>query len=66
MEIFSRDLDGGEMLLSDLPLFEAQASTNLIHWLTLPDVFSVTNGALLLRDAGAARWSQRFYRVVEH
>jgi hypothetical protein len=66
MEFSSRDSDGGEMLQSDLPLFEAQVSTNLIHWLTLPDVLSVTNGSLLLLDAEAAQWPQRFYRVVEN
>ena len=66
MEIFSRDADGGALLSSDLPLFEAQASTNLIHWHTLPGVLSVTNGSLLLRDPEAARLPRRFYRMVEH
>ncbi|NOS71275.1 MAG: hypothetical protein HOP33_15250 [Verrucomicrobia bacterium] len=65
LEITSRDADGGELIPSDLPLFEAQASTNLIHWQTLPDVLSVTNGSLLLRDVDANHWPQRFYRVVE-
>ncbi len=66
LEISSRDADGGELIPSDLPLFEAQSSTNLIHWQTLPDALSVTNGSLLLRDADANHWPQRFYRVVEH
>lgn len=66
LEISSRDADGGELIPSDLPLFEAQASTNLIHWQTLADALCVTNGSLMLRDVDASHWPQRFYRVVEH
>ena len=66
MDISSRDSDGGTLTTNDLPLFEAQASTNLIHWQTLPDVMSVTNGTLLLRDASASQRPRRFYRVLEH
>ncbi len=65
MEIFSRDADGGALNTNDLRLFEAQTSTNLLNWQTLPDVLSVTNGSLLLRDPAALVWPQRFYRVVE-
>ena len=66
MEIVSRDADDGTLLPQDLPLFEAQASTNLLSWETLPNVLSVTNDALLLRDTNVGRLPQRFYRIVEH
>ena len=66
MEIVSRDADDGTLLPQDLPLFEAQTSTNLLIWETLPNVLSVTNDALLLRDTNAGRLPQRFYRIVEH
>ena len=66
VELLSRDANGSAMLTNDLPKFEAQASADLVHWQTLPDVLSVTNGSLLLRDPAASQWPQRFYRVVEH
>jgi hypothetical protein len=66
VEIVSRDATGGWLTPQDLPFFEAQASTNLIHWQPLWNGLSITNGALLLRDPEAAGWPQRFYRVVEH
>jgi hypothetical protein len=48
-----------------LPAFEAQASTNLVDWVTLADALSLTNGSLLLRDADSTNHPQRFYRLVE-
>jgi hypothetical protein len=65
-EVFSGDADGGLLLAQDLAAFEAQASTNLIHWEVLADALSVTNGSLLLRDPGRTNHPMRFYRVVEH
>ena len=50
----------------DAPAFEAQASTNLVDWESLPNVLSLTNGSFFLRDTNAAQWPKRFYRVVEH
>lgn len=65
VELLSRDSTGGALAGGDLAKFEAQASTNLLQWQTLPGVLSVTNGSLLLRDPVAGQWPQRFYRVVE-
>ena len=50
----------------DLPAFEAQGSTNLVDWVTLPDALALTNGSLLLRDMDRTNQPQRFYRIVEH
>lgn len=66
MAILSRDADDGALSALDLPMFEAQVSTNLVHWQVLPESLSVTNGSLLLRDPAALLWPQRFYRIVEH
>jgi hypothetical protein len=66
VQLLSQDVDGRTMAASLLPKFEAQTSSNLVDWVALPDALSVTNGSLLIRDPDAYRWSQRFYRVVEH
>lgn len=66
MELFSRDVDGSAVPAALLPKFEAQVSSNLIHWLTLSNALSCTNGSLRLCDPAPPRWPQRFYRVVEH
>ena len=62
----STDANGGLLSLSDLANFEAQASTDLVNWVTLTNVFSLTNGMLQLQDNGGTNWPARFYRIVEH
>jgi hypothetical protein len=62
---FSGDADGGTLSSTDLPNFTAEASSNLIDWIALPNVLSVTNGALLLQDPNQAGFSSRFYRILE-
>lgn len=62
----STDADGGLLSPSDLANFEAQASTNLTDWVTLPDALSLTNGMLLLQDAGPTNYPARYYRIIEH
>jgi hypothetical protein len=62
----SGDVNGGSIPDSDLAAFEAQASTNLVDWATLPNALSVTNGQLLLQDPVQTNYPARYYRVLEH
>jgi len=62
--VTSTDANGGQLSPSDLANFEAQASTNLVNWVTLPCV-SLTNGLLQLQDSGS-NYTTRYYRIVEH
>ena len=62
----STDANGGLLSPSDLPNFEAQASTNLVDWVTLPNALSLTNGMLELQDNTRTNWPTRFYRLLEH
>jgi alpha-tubulin suppressor-like RCC1 family protein len=61
----STDANGGLLSPSDLANFEAQASTNLANWVTLPGALSLTNGMLLLQDGGS-NYTARYYRIIEH
>ncbi len=63
--VLSGDADGGRLLPGDLPGFQAQASTNLVNWETLSNSLTLTNGMLLLWDAGSTNWPSRFYRILE-
>jgi alpha-tubulin suppressor-like RCC1 family protein len=65
-QLTSTDANGGLLSPSDLPNFEAQASTDLVNWLTLPNALSLTNGMLLLQDSGSTNYSARYYRILEH
>ena len=60
------DADGGKLCPEDLARFEAQASTNLINWTSLPNALVFTNGSLLLRDQANTNMRMRFYRLLEH
>ena len=64
--VTSGDADGGALLPEDLPALEAQASTNLVDWVTLPGVPVLTHGSLVLRDPDGTNFPVRFYRMVEH
>jgi alpha-tubulin suppressor-like RCC1 family protein len=44
---------------------QVQASTDLVHWLTLTGACTLTNGALQWRDAACSNYPARFYRVLE-
>lgn len=65
-QLTTTDANGGLLALADLANFEAQASTNLLNWVTLPNALSLTNGALLLQDAGPTNYPARYYRILEH
>ena len=62
----STDANGGLLSPSDLANFEAQVSTNLVNWATLPNALSLTNGMLLLQDNGSTNYAARYYRILEH
>ncbi len=66
LAFLSRDSDGGQLATADLASFEAQASSNLLDWVALPGVLSLTNGWLMLHDPSSAVYASRFYRIVEH
>src|SRR5262249_9056723 len=64
--VISGDADGGTLLPSDLPNFEAQTSSNMLNWAVLSNSLSLTNGMLLLTDPGTSSYRYRFYRILEH
>ena len=66
LQLSSTDANGGLLTLANLANFEAQASTNLVDWTTLPDALSLTNGLLQLQDAARTNFNTRYYRIVEH
>jgi alpha-tubulin suppressor-like RCC1 family protein len=63
---FSGDSDGGLLTANDLAGFTAQASSNLVNWVTLPNALSITNGFLMLQDSAQTNYPSRFYRIVEN
>jgi hypothetical protein len=62
---YAGDADGAPLLPSDLAGFTPQTSTNLLDWIPLTNALTLSNGVLLIRDAGASNYPARFYRVVE-
>lgn len=67
LQLTSTDVNGGGTLSpSDLPNFEAQASTDLVNWVTLPNALSLTNGTLQLSDSSRTNYAARYYRIIEH
>ncbi len=65
-QLTSTDANGGLLAASDLVNFEAQVSTNLMNWVTLPNALSLTNGMLLLSDPPQTNSPARYYRIIEH
>jgi alpha-tubulin suppressor-like RCC1 family protein len=61
----SGNMDGGPLEPADVTGFQAQASTNLVNWVTLPGPLTLTNGVVAVRDAEATNHTVRFYRMVE-
>jgi alpha-tubulin suppressor-like RCC1 family protein len=66
LQFASGDMGGGALSPSDLANFEAQASTNLIDWITLTNALSLTNGMLMLQDQPVNHYTDRYYRIIEH
>jgi hypothetical protein len=66
LQLTSSDVNGGTLSLSDLANFEAQASTDLMNWVTLTNALSLANGMLQLQDNTGTNWPTRFYRILEH
>ncbi len=62
---WSSDADGGALMPGDAAAMEAQVSTNLVDWTSLPGAVALTNGMLWIQDAEATNHPSRFYRVVE-
>ncbi len=65
-QLTSSDVDNGQVSVDDLTFFEAQYSTNLADWISLPGALQLTNGRLRVLDAPGGDDSMRFYRVIEH
>ena len=61
-----KDANGGLLTAANLTNFSAQASTDLVNWVTLPNALSLTNGMLLLQDSSSSNFATRYYRLVEH
>ena len=66
LQLASTDANGGLLQPADLANFEAQASTDLVNWVTLTNALSLTNGTLQLQDNSGTNWPARFYRILEH
>ena len=66
LQFTSEDVGGGALSAANLPNFEAQTSTNLVNWVTLPNALSLTNGVLRLQDGSPSSSTTRYYRIVEH
>jgi hypothetical protein len=58
--------DGTPIQAGDVGRFEAQISSNLVNWVTLPGAITLTNGTLLISDSACSNALTRFYRVIEH
>ena len=66
LQFTSSDVGGGALPSADLSGFEAQASSNLLTWVTLPNALILSNGTLVLQDRARTNNPSRFYRIVEH
>lgn len=64
--LIAQDAFGGSIQPDELPLFEVQASTNLLDWETLTNSLVLTNGVLRFLDAIDPSPPVRFYRLLEH
>jgi hypothetical protein len=64
-QVISGYADGWPVAPSELSGFEAQASSNLVDWVTLPNSLAVSGGSLILQDTSSAIQPSRFYRIVQ-
>ncbi len=65
LQFTATDANGG-LAPADISNFEAQATTDLVNWTTLPNALTLTNGTLQLNDATRTNFTTRFYRILEH
>ena len=65
LQLSSSDNDGSILTTNDLPFISVWASSNLVHWESLADSITVTNGTLSIRDSTVTNHTQRFYRLTE-
>jgi hypothetical protein len=63
--LLAGDADGGGLQPGDLPGFQAQASSNLVNWVTLTNCLTLTKGMLRLCDPASTNCPSRFYRILE-
>jgi hypothetical protein len=64
-QLISSYADGWPVAPTELAGFEAQASSNLVNWVTLPNSLAVSGGSLILQDTSSAKQPSRFYRIVQ-
>lgn len=64
--LFSTDVGGGQLSSADLANLQAQASTNLVDWVTLPGALTLSNGVVELQDPGSTNSPDRYYRMIEN
>jgi len=65
IQLLFDDADGGALLTTnDLATFSVQASTNLVDWVAITNVLTLTNGSMIFQDA-LTNHPRRFYRVRE-
>jgi alpha-tubulin suppressor-like RCC1 family protein len=66
LQLTSADANGSLLTDASLANFEAQASSDLVNWVTLTNGLSLTNGMLQLNDTARTNFTSRYYRIVEH
>jgi hypothetical protein len=64
-QLISGYADGWPVSPSELSSFEAQASSNLVDWVTLPNSLVLSGGSLILQDTSSPNQPSRFYRIVQ-
>ncbi|HVM47833.1 MAG TPA: LamG-like jellyroll fold domain-containing protein [Candidatus Acidoferrum sp.] len=64
LALLAGPVDGFGLAPGDLPRFQAQASTNLVDWITLPNSLTLTNGLLRLWDPASTNCPSRYYRII--
>jgi len=64
-QVISGYADGWPVSPSELASFEAQTSSNLVNWVTLPNSLAVSGGSLILQDTSSVGRPMRFYRIVQ-
>ncbi len=64
-QLISDYADGWPVSPGELAGFEAQTSSNLVNWVTLPNSLAVSGGSLILQDTSSANQPRRFYRIVQ-
>jgi len=64
-KVVSSYADGWPISPSELAGFEAQASSNLLDWVTLPNSLALSGGSLVLQDTSSANQPSGVYRIVQ-